>query len=265
MANSGGVAIHLFDGNDRQMNNEASSKDDYVRIDSSHPQIADDSVEWLSELEKIVGNLEVREKPLYYRFIKRAFDIVFSSCVIVVGLVPGLVLSAFIVADTKGSPLYLSTRVGKSGKLFRILKFRSMVADADDLEKHFTPEQLEKWNREHKVDNDPRITKLGSFLRSSSIDEFPQFINVLLGQMSTIGCRAITVEEVEHFGEGKGLLLSMRPGITGLWQTGPRNIATYETGLRQKYELMYVSSACLKLDAKLFFKTFKTMIERTGR
>lgn len=173
----------------------------------------EDSKEWLPELERIIGGLEVREKPLYYRFAKRAFDIVFSSCVIVVGLVPGLVLSAFIVADTKGSPIYSSTRVGRRGRPFRILKFRSMVADADNLEKYFTPEQLDQWHREHKVDDDPRITKLGTFLRASSIDEFPQFVNVFFGQMSTVGSRAITAEETDYFGDGKDLLLSMRPGV----------------------------------------------------
>ena len=220
---------------------------------------------WLADVERLKEAGGVPEKPLHYRFVKRAFDIAFSSCVIAVGFIPGLVLSAVIVADTKGSPIYTSTRIGRNGSPFRILKFRSMVADADDLEKYFTPEQLDEWHREHKVADDPRITKLGAFLRSSSIDEFPQFINVLFGQMSTIGSRAVTAEEAEYYGEGKDFILSMRPGITGLWQTGPRNIATYETGLRQKLELMYAEKASLKLDVRLFFKTFKTMIERTGR
>jgi len=163
---------------------------------------------------KLLAGVEgVPEKSIGYRFVKRAFDIAFSTCVITVGLVPGLVLSAFIVADTKGSPIYLSTRCGRHGKKFRILKFRSMVADADDLEKHFTPEQLDQWHREHKVDDDPRITRLGAFLRSSSVDEFPQFVNVFLGQMSTIGSRAVTEEEAEYYGEARDIILSMRPGI----------------------------------------------------
>lgn len=212
---------------------------------------------------KEVGNIS--EKPLHYRFVKRAFDIAFSSCIIAVGFIPGLVLSAFIVADTKGSPIYTSMRVGRNGLPFRILKFRSMVADADTLEKYFTPEQLNQWHCEHKVDDDPRITELGAFLRSYSIDEFPQFINVFLGQMSTIGSRAVTAEEAEYYGAGKDFILSMRPGITGLWQTGPRNIATFKSGLRQSVELTYASNACLRLDTKLFFRTFRTILERTGR
>ena len=200
-----------------------------------------------------------------YRFLKRAFDIVFSACVIVVGLIPGLVLALFVAADTKGNPIYRSTRIGRGGKPFRILKYRSMVADSDDLEKYFTPEQLDQWHREHKVEDDPRITKMGRFLRASSIDELPQFINVFIGQMSVIGSRAVTAEEVEYYGEAKEAILSMRPGITGLWQTGPRNIATYESGLRQQLELEYVQKASLLLDTKLFFKTFQTIFEGTGR
>ena len=119
------------------------------------------------------GFIPVAQKPLHYRFIKRLFDIIFSTCVIVVGFVPGLILSLLIVLDTKGSPIYSQVRCGINGKPFRIYKFRSMVADSDDVEKYFSPEQLELWKRERKVDNDPRITPLGRMLRSLSIDEFP--------------------------------------------------------------------------------------------
>jgi len=207
----------------------------------------------------------IPKKPLGYRFVKRAFDIVFSTGVIVVGFVPGLVLSVLIVADTKGTPIYSSTRIGRGGKPFRMYKFRSMVADSDNLEKYFTPDQLAEWHQEHKVDNDPRITKLGAFIRETSVDEIPQFINVLLGQISIIGPRVITEEEVGYFGEDCDLLLSVPPGITGMWQTGPRNLATFESGLRQKLELAYVNSASLRLDASIVGKTVRAMIERTGK
>lgn len=109
------------------------------------------------------------KKPLYYRFLKRLFDFVFSSCVIAVGFIPGLILSALIMIDTKGSPIYSQIRVGRNGKPFRIYKFRSMVSDSDDVEKYFTPEQLEIWQKERKVDNDPRITKLGNIIRKTSL------------------------------------------------------------------------------------------------
>lgn len=126
---------------------------------------------------------ELEHRSLGYRFLKRFFDVVFSLCVVVVGFIPGLLLSIAIAVDIKGSPIYSQIRVGKWGKPFRIYKFRTMVADSDNVEKYFTPEQLEVWKRERKVDNDPRITKLGRILRATSFDETAQFINVLLGQI----------------------------------------------------------------------------------
>lgn len=202
---------------------------------------------------------------LGYRFMKRTFDIAFSSAVVVIGFVPGAILAVAVAKDTGGNPIYSQERVGKSGKPFKILKFRSMVADADDVEKHLNPVQLEQWLRERKVDDDPRITKLGHFLRKTSVDEFPQFINVFLGQMSVIGPRAITKDELHFFGSQQSVLLSIRPGITGLWQTGPRNDYTFESGKRQELELTYVREASLALDFKLFFKTFASMVGGTGR
>ncbi len=138
-------------------------------------------------------------RSLGYRFVKRTFDIAFSACVCVVALIPGTVLCAFIAADTKGAPIYAHERAGRFGRPIRVLKFRSMVADANDVEKYLSPEQIEEWHRERKVTNDPRITKLGRVLRKTSLDELPQFFNVLAGQLSVIGPRAITYEELGNF------------------------------------------------------------------
>lgn len=205
-------------------------------------------------------------RSLGYRFLKRFFDVVFSLCVVVVGLIPGLLLSIAVVIDTKGSPIYSQVRVGKWGKPFRIYKFRTMVVDSDNVEKYFTPEQLEVWERERKVDDDPRITKLGRILRATSFDETAQFVNVLLGQISVIGPRVITYDELEHFGDAKAQLLSVTPGITGMWQTGQRNLATFENGLRQSIELEYARRANICTDISVFFKTFNVMIsKRTGK
>lgn len=126
---------------------------------------------------------ETAGNGLVYRFVKRAFDIAFSLCVVVVGLVPGLILSAVIAAETKGSPLYTQERIGKNGKPFRIFKFRTMVADSDNVKKYLNPKQYEEWEREHKVTDDPRITSLGKILRATSVDEFANFLNVLVGQI----------------------------------------------------------------------------------
>ena len=120
-----------------------------------------------AEFARYASSLDTR--GLGYRFVKRAFDIAFSGCVIAVGAIPCAILSIAIAADTKGSPIYTQIRVGKNGKPFRIYKFRSMVNDADDVEKYFTADQLETWKRERKVDNDPRITKLGRAIRKTSM------------------------------------------------------------------------------------------------
>ena len=143
-----------------------------------------------------------------------------------------------------------------------------MVADADDVEKYLSPEQVEEWHRERKVKDDPRITKLGRVLRQTSLDEIPQFINVLAGQLSVIGPRAITYEELGHFThEQQVQVLAVPQGITGAWQSGPRNLATFDNGLRQKIELAYARGANLKVDWRVFFKTFSVMFgkRKTGR
>lgn len=199
-----------------------------------------------------------------YLQAKRLFDVVASAGALAVGFVPSVVLAAIIAVDIKGNPLYLQTRVGQDGVPFRIVKFRTMVADAHDVGKYFNAEQMEAWLHEVKVENDPRTTKLGAFLRAASIDEFPQFANVLLGQMSVVGPRPITFEELDYFAEDAAELVSCKPGITGLWQTGPRNKATFESGDRQRFELLYVRNACLRLDAALVLRTFKTIAKRTG-
>lgn len=202
---------------------------------------------------------------LAYRVVKRAFNIVFSLCVIAILLVPSALLCLAIALDTKGSPIYVHERVGYRGRRIGVLKFRSMVADADDLEKYLTPEQIREFGREHKLDDDPRVTRLGHFLRKSSVDEFPQFVNVLLGQMNVVGPRPVTAEELSWFGDDVDELLSCHPGITGLWQTLERNDATYQTGVRQEMELTYVRKRCLKMDFDILARTLGVMVRKTGK
>lgn len=206
---------------------------------------------------------------LTYRFLKRLFDLVFSLCVSVVLVIPVAVVCAFICLESPGYPLYAQERVGKGGKTIKILKLRSMVTDAGNVQKYLSPEQLHQWEVERKVDDDPRITKVGQFIRKCSIDEMPQFLNVLNGDLSVIGPRPITRDELEqHFSDDeKAELLSVQPGITGLWQATDRNAATFESGLRQKIELNYVRNRCFQMDWKCFTGTFGAMFgkKRTGR
>ncbi len=133
-------------------------------------------------------------RSLAYRFIKRIFDFMFSVCVVVIGFLPGLILSLAIVVDTKGSPIYSQARIGRLGQTFRIYKFRTMVADSDDVEKHLDADQLAQWHRERKVDDDPRITPLGRKLRRLSLDEVPNFLNVLKGDIAAVTTKILVVK-----------------------------------------------------------------------
>lgn len=210
----------------------------------------------------------IAPKPLGYRVVKRAFDIAMGVAVLAVAaaLLP-LTLTVLVVvaAQTGGSPIYVQERVGRGGRPLRIYKVRTMVADSDDVEKHLSPDQLEQWRRERKVDADPRIVPVGHVLRKTSLDELPQFLNVLAGQMSVIGPRPITHDELAWFGEDAALMLSVPPGITGWWQVSSRNDATFESGARQELELHYARNASLGLDVRIFFMTFASMAKKTGR
>ena len=204
-----------------------------------------------------------------YRVCKRAFDIVFSAGVLLVLAVPVAVACAAICLESPGAPIYAQERVGMNGRVIRVLKLRSMVADAGDVEKYLSPGQLRQWQVERKVDDDPRVTRVGGFIRKTSLDELPQFLNVLVGDLAVIGPRPITKAELDqHFTVAeREELLSVRPGITGLWQATERNQATFESGRRQRIELHYVRERGFAMDARCFFGTFGAMFGKkaTGR
>lgn len=195
-----------------------------------------------------------------YRFVKRVFDICFSAGVCAVLAIPVAAVCAAICADSPGKPFFRQERVGRGGRTIRIWKLRTMVADAHSApERYMTPAQLETWRREQKLDDDPRVTRVGRFLRRTSLDELPQFINVLAGDLSVIGPRPVTPEETYEFGSARDEFLSCKPGITGWWQVTERNAATWENGERQLLELFYVRHASFSLDLRIFSRTFKAM------
>lgn len=201
-----------------------------------------------------------RRGGLGYRAVKRAFDVAFSAAVCAVGLVPGALLCLAIRLDSPGAPIFRQERVGLGGRRIRIYKFRTMVADAHEHpERYMTPGQLEVWRREQKLDDDPRVTRVGRLLRRTSLDEVPQFLNVLRGDLSVIGPRPVTQAETLEFGDARDEFLSVKPGITGWWQVTARNDATWETGNRQRIELFYVRHASLALDLRVFARTFRAM------
>lgn len=199
-----------------------------------------------------------------YHVLKRGFDVAFSACASVACFIPTLAVCGLIWLDNPGSPIYKHKRVGRYGVPMNIYKLRSMIPGADEVEKHLTPEQLKQWEAEHKVDNDPRITKIGKFLRKTSLDELPQFWNVLTGEMSVIGPRPVEPDELAAYDDSVVEFLSVTPGITGWWQTVSRNDAKYEDGERQNLELFYVRNRSARIDIKVFFETFSAMFGKNA-
>ena len=147
-----------------------------------------------------------------YLIAKRIFDIVFSSIGLVFCLLPIGIIALLIKIDSRGPVFFWHYRIGKDGKDLKLLKFRSMYIDAEKMMEGFTPEQKAEWESNFKLENDPRVTKVGSFLRRSSLDELPQLINILKGELSIVGPRPIVEEELEKYGENKDKFLSVIPG-----------------------------------------------------
>lgn len=198
---------------------------------------------------------------------KRVFDIIFSLLFICVTFPLWLLISFLIKLEDKGPAFFKQSRIGENGKSFEFLKFRSMYVDADKKLKEILERDStlrKEWERICKLKNDPRITRVGRFLRKSSLDELPNFINVLMGQMSVVGARPIVLEELKKHRKDSILhYCAMKPGITGLWQVGKRSdIESYEE--RVKLDEWYVSNVSLWLDLKIIFKTMVKMFLGRG-
>lgn len=205
------------------------------------------------------------ERPgLGYRFIKRLADIVFSMIIIIVISPILLILTILVFLEDGGNPFYAHKRIGQNGERIRVYKFRSMRQDAGDLKKLLTPEQLEQYRKEFKIDDDPRITRIGNVLRKTSLDELPQLFNILGGSLSFVGPRPIVEKETLIYGDQIGKLLSVKPGLTGYWQAYARNNATYESGERQTMEMYYVDHCGIWMDIKILFKTVGSVLKREG-
>ena len=213
-----------------------------------------------------MGNL-VYKKKLLYEVFKRTADIVGSTLGIIVFSIPMLIVAICIKFNSKGPVLFKDKRVGKNGKIVNIYKFRSMYVDAEErLNEYLTPEQLEQWHRERKIDNDPRITKVGKFIRKTSLDELPQLFNIFIGNMSIWGNRPISKMELDtwYSEEQKQLLVKIKPGLTGYWQAYGRSDVTFESGERQKLDLIYVEKRSTWLDIKIFFRTIYIVLTGKG-
>lgn len=209
---------------------------------------------------------QYKKKPIY-EFIKRIFDICASTLGIILLLWLLIIVAIIIKCTSKGPVFFKDKRVGKGGKEIYVYKFRSMYVDAESrLKEYLTPEQLEQWYKERKIDNDPRITKVGKFIRKTSIDELPQMFNIFIGNMSIFGNRPITKKELNEWytPEQKELLYKIKPGLTGYWQAYGRSDVTFESGERQKLDLIYVYKRSTWLDIKIFFRTIYVVLFGKG-
>ena len=200
-----------------------------------------------------------------YLKVKRLFDIIFGILGII-ALVPVtlIVLIVNVLNKDYSSVFYTHTRIGKNGKEFKLYKFRSMVPNADEVLKKLLKQKKYKkeWAENQKLENDPRITKIGKILRKTSLDELPQFINVLKGDMSLIGPRPLIKGELDEHNGNHAIYESVKPGITGWWACNGRSATTYEKRLELEY--YYVKNISLLLDIKCVFLTIKAVIDRNG-
>jgi Undecaprenyl-phosphate galactose phosphotransferase WbaP len=198
------------------------------------------------------------------REVKRAFDLAAAAAALLL-LWPLMVVTAMLVRRDGGPALYAHGRIGLNGRRFRCLKFRTMVSDADRVLQAYlaaSPEKAEEWARDRKLRDDPRLTPLGRFLRKSSIDELPQLINVLKGEMSLVGPRPIVESEQALYGQDLGFYMQVRPGITGLWQVSGRNNVCYTH--RVALDGWYVRNWSLWHDIAILCGTVRAVLRWEG-
>jgi lipopolysaccharide/colanic/teichoic acid biosynthesis glycosyltransferase len=220
----------------------------------------------LSNLKKGALNTEplttiVREPSLAYFIVKRVLDIALALIGILLLMPVFLTIAICIKLDDSGSILHFREIIGKQGRRFHALKFRTMIPDADGfLAKH--PELMRKYQQNMKLEHDPRITRVGKFLRKTSLDELPQLFNVLIGQMSLVGPRIIHPSELPRYGNYAQKRLSVRPGITGLWQISGRQHISYDE--RVLLDMQYIDTRSFIVDLAILVKTLKVFIVHTG-
>jgi len=202
-----------------------------------------------------------QESSTLFRFFKRLIDIVFSLLGIIVLLLVFIVIAVCIKLDDGGDILHFREIVGLHNRRFHALKFRTMIPNADAyLVNH--PELLQEYKQNMKLEYDPRITRIGGFLRRTSLDELPQLFNVLIGQMTLVGPRMIHPTELPRYGKYARKRLSVKPGITGLWQLYGRRKDSLE--MRIALDMQYIDTRSIRLDLVILLKTLKVFIIQTG-
>ncbi len=217
------------------------------------------------DLGEVEGPAPSRLHRPGWRALKRGYDLV-ASCVLIVLALPLMaVIALAIKLESPGRVLFVHERVRGDGSTFGLLKFRTMVRDADAvLEGHLQadPELLAEWHASFKLRRDPRITRVGRVLRKTSLDELPQLFNILAGSMSLIGPRAITRDEIPRFGAHAATILSVKPGLTGLWAVSGRNDVSQDE--RSRLEFRYVTQWSPLLDLEILLRTLPAIVHGHG-
>jgi len=203
----------------------------------------------------------IHEPSLFYHAFKRFIDIVLAAFGIV-SLIPAFfVIAICIKLNDRGDVLYFREMIGLRGRSFIMLKFRTMIPDADAyLEQH--PELMLEYQKNVKLNHDPRITRVGRFLRKTCLDELPQLFNVLAGHMSLVGPRSLPADELLRYGEYAQKRLAVKPGITGLWQISKHRHVTYDE--RIPLDMCYIDNRSCFLDLAILLKTLKVLFIHTG-
>lgn len=205
---------------------------------------------------------QIQKRDTVYRVVKRVIDVTIASIAMIVLSPIFAIIAIAVKLESEGPVFFKHTRIGKDGKIIKLYKFRSMVINAEELIKSFTPEQMKEYKENYKLTNDPRITKIGKFLRKTSLDELPQLINIIKGDLAIIGPRPVIAEELKKYGDNIDKFLSVTPGLTGYWAANGRSNTTYEQ--RMQMELYYIDNMSLKMDIQVFFKTILSVVKKEG-
>jgi len=236
-----------------------------VLMTTSLHNVATADVELHTVGSQLVLELRHNHIDIVNRAVKRAFDLSFSVGVVALLSPVYLLIALLVKLDSRGPVLYGHERIGKNGETFRCLKFRTMRAGADGLLEEILrsdPEAAAEFAATYKLKNDPRITRLGSFLRKSSLDELPQFFNVIKGEMGVVGPRPIVADELARYGDWAENLLAVRPGVTGYWQVSGRNDTTYDE--RVALDMHYLRNWSLAEDLRIVLRTVRAVVHRAN-
>lgn len=218
----------------------------------------------LEDYSQLKENIVMEKRT--YRFIKRTVDIIAS----IIGIILLIPITIFVyisnlVTRNRGPIFFIQERIGKDGKIFKMYKFRTMVVNAEEILNRYIEEETEigkEYIKNKKIHNDPRITKVGNFLRKTSLDEFPQFINVLKGNMSLVGPRPYLIREIKDMSDYYYYIIKERPGVTGPWQVSGRSNISFEDRLELDYK--YAMNKSLKNDFIILIKTISAVFKKEG-